>query len=124
MPHAIQDPILNGPYDPPTRYFELGRQGPTGEIKRGRRQSESFIPVPVSRKRNFAEQATLDFDVTGERRERNELINDIRRRVDLWRARNYPAVTAISRKLMLYWADPSRDNRVLFCQREAAETAI
>jgi type III restriction enzyme len=124
MPDAIQNPILNGPYDPPTRYFELGRQGPTGSIIEGRRQSESFIPVPVSRKRKVAEQATLDFDVTGERRERNELINDIRYRVDLWRARNYPGVTAISRKLMQYWADPSRDNRVLFCQREAAETAI
>ncbi len=33
-------------------------------------------------------------------------------------------MTAISRKLMHYWADPPRENRVLFCQREAAETAI
>src|SRR5207253_10578594 len=29
-----------------------------------------------------------------------------------------------SRKLMQYWSDSSRENRVLFCQREAAETAI
>jgi type III restriction enzyme len=124
LPESIENPILNGPYDPPTRHFELGRQGPTGTILEGRRLSESFIPMPVSRKRKVAEQATLDFDVTGERRERNELINDIRRRVELWRARNYPGVTAISRKLMQYWTDPSRDSRVLFCQREAAETAI
>ncbi len=124
MSESIENPILNGPYDPPTRYFELGLQGPTGTILEGRRQSESFIPVPVSRKKRAAGQASLDFDTTGERRERNELINDIRRQVGLWRARNYPGVTAISRKLMQYWADPSRENRVLFCQREAAETAI
>ncbi|HEV8561973.1 MAG TPA: DEAD/DEAH box helicase family protein [Actinophytocola sp.] len=30
----------------------------------------------------------------------------------------------ITRKLLQHWADPDRDNRVLFCQREAAETAI
>jgi len=29
------------------------------------------------------EHETLDFDVTGERREFNSLINDIRRRIDL-----------------------------------------
>ena len=32
------------------------------------------------------EQQALDFDVTGERREQNTLINDIRRDVAKWRA--------------------------------------
>ena len=32
-------------------------------------------------------------DATGERREANSLVNDIRREVDLWRARNYPGAT-------------------------------
>jgi type III restriction enzyme len=123
MPESTENPILNRPYDPPTRYFELGPRGPTGEIKDGRRLSESFIPVPPSRKKNLA-QDKFDFDATGERRDKNTLINDVRRQVELWRARNYPGATAISRKLMQYWADPSRENRVLFCQREAAETAI
>lgn len=27
-------------------------------------------------------------------------------------------------KLIQHWADPARENRVLFCQREAAETAV
>jgi len=122
MTESIENPILNGPYDPPSKYFELGRMGPTGTILDGRRLSESFIPVPIARKRGAQEK--FDFDATGERRELNALINDVRRQVELWRARNYPGVTAISRKLMQYWADTSRDNRVLFCQREAAETAI
>jgi type III restriction enzyme len=63
-------------------------------------------------------------DITGERRERNTLVNDLRREVELWRYRGYGRVTPTTRKLLEYWADDKRENRVLFCQREAAETAI
>lgn len=49
-------------------------------------------------------QAALDFDATGERREANSLVNDIRREVELWRGRGYPGATAISRKLVQHWA--------------------
>ena len=126
---TLSNPILNSPYEAPERHFALGLNGPTGEILLGRRSSESFIPVPVSKKRRGKnggpEQETFDlFDTTGERREQNSLINDMRRRVELWRGRGYPHVTPISRKLMQHWADPTREERVLFCQREAAETAI
>jgi hypothetical protein len=123
----IADPIVNGPYDPPQRHFELGADGsPTGVIVSGRRPSESFIPVPAvtERRRQAAVQESFDLGSDGERREANTLINDIRYQVELWRNRNYPGATAISRKLMLHWAEPSRENRVLYCQREAAETAI
>ncbi len=88
----------------------------------GRRPSESFIPVPVSRKGDKHEQSTLDFDVTGERREHNTLINDIRREIERWRASNWNGVTPYTRKLLAHWA--VREEPVLFCQREAAETAI
>ena len=37
---------------------------------------------------------------------------------------HYPGVTPITRKLLQHWADEGRENRVLFCQREAAETII
>ena len=121
---GIENPILNTPYDPPEAHFELGPDGPTGTVNPGRRPSESFIPVPAGRKGK--DQAALDFDVTGERRELNSLINDIRAQVDLWRARAYPGVTPYSRKLLQHWAAraPERDDPMFFCQREAAETAI
>jgi type III restriction enzyme len=120
----LTDPILNSPYGPPERHFELGPDGPTGTILDGRRPSESFIPVP--RPKKGTEQQTLDFDVTGERREENSLINDIRFEVERWRARGYPGVTPITRKLLLHWSagPPDRDEPVFFCQREAAETVI
>ena len=47
---SIDNPILNSPYDPPDRHFELGPNGPTGVIKDGRRPSESFIPIAVAKK--------------------------------------------------------------------------
>ena len=97
---TLSKPILNSPYEAPERHFALGPNGPTGEILPCRRPSESFIPVPVSKK-DDPEQVSLDlFDVTGERREQNSLINDMRQRVDLWRKRGYPHVTPISHKLM------------------------
>lgn len=121
----ISNPILNSAFDPPERHFELGAAGPTGTILPGRRPSESFIPIPPSRK-GKREQQTLDFDVTGERREQNSLINDIRREVERWRASNWNGVTPYTRKLLAHWAaaPPVRDEPAFFCQREAAETAI
>lgn len=124
MAEGIENPILNGPYDAPSRHFELGPNGPTGTILEGRRPSESFIPVPAPRKGKNKGQQAFDLDVSGERREKNDLIDEIRYHVGLWRQRGYPGATPISRKLLQHWADPGRENRVMFCQREAAETAI
>ncbi|WP_102145821.1 BPTD_3080 family restriction endonuclease [Mycobacterium hubeiense] len=127
MAEPIANPILNSPYEMPTRHFEIGPHGPTGKEVPGRRESESYVPIPFARKgKRTGEgiQESFDFDVTGERRTRNRLINDLRREVDRWRQRNYEGATPISRKLMEHWADPTRENRVLFCQREAAESAI
>ena len=129
MTGSIDNPILSSPYEQPDRHYVIGPQGPTGEIREGRRPSESFIPIAVTvkgkRSADGSEQQGFDFDVTHERREKNSLINDIRREVDRWRmSGEYPGVTPISRKLLQHWADESRENRVIFAQREAAETAI
>ena len=86
------------------------------------RPSESYVPVVPTRKGQ--QQLEIDFDATGERIESNQMINDIRTSVSLWRSRNYPGVTQVTRKLLQYWANEERENRMLFCQREAAETAI
>ncbi len=125
---ALDDPVLNGPYDPPLRHFEIGDHGPTGAIKQGRRPSESFVPVAPTRKKHpdGAQQGgQLELTLhTHEAVEHNALIGDLRIEVSRWRTAGYEGVTAITRKLLRHWADPHRDNRVLFAQREAAETAI
>ncbi|MGL5810083.1 MAG: BPTD_3080 family restriction endonuclease [Nocardioides sp.] len=129
MTATIDNPILNSPYEQPDRHYEVGPQGPTGEIRDGRRSSESFIPIAVTKKGKIGSddslQVGLDFDVAGERREKNSLINDIRRDVAKWRrGGDYAGVTPNTRKLLQHWADPTRENRVIFAQREAAETVI
>ncbi|MGH9077243.1 MAG: hypothetical protein ACRDY0_07300 [Acidimicrobiales bacterium] len=126
----LSNPILNPPYDPPEAYFEIGRQGPTGRVLAGRRPSESFVPVPQTGRGRKAgvdvEELTLDFDATGERREQNTLIDDIRGEVERWRANNWKGVTPYTRKLLAHRAAgvPVGDDPVLYCQREAAATAI
>jgi len=126
---ATASPILNGPYDAPTQHYKIGSQGRTDEVLPGRRPSESLIPIAASRKGKSAAdglvQGEMDFDLTRERRERNQFVNDLRREVDRWRIRGFERVTPTTRKLLEYWSDPDRGtDRVLFCQRDAVETAI
>ena len=121
----LDNPILNSPYDPPEQHFELGPDGPTGDDPR-RAADRASRSSPSRRRRRASKQQALDFDATGERRELNTLINDIRFEVERWRARSYPGVTPITRKLLQHWAaqPPEREDPMFFCQREAAETAI
>jgi type III restriction enzyme len=47
---VIDNPILNRPYDEPTRHFAFDTDGITDEIVEQRRPSSFFSPVPPSRK--------------------------------------------------------------------------
>lgn len=127
---ALENPVLNGPYDPPTQHFAIGPKGPTGEITLGRRPSESFIPVAPVRKRGPRAKATagmpsassgdqLTLALVEETRQENALINELRRDVANWREAGFPGVTSMTAKLLRHWADPHRENRILFAQREA-----
>ncbi|MBV9142315.1 MAG: DEAD/DEAH box helicase family protein [Pseudonocardiales bacterium] len=118
---VIDNPIINSPYECPSRHFAFDREGITNRIVDGRRPSSFFIPVPRPRKRG----QQLELQVfTADDIEQNEQVNYVRERVDAWRKAGWPNVTPVTRRLLEYWADPERDNKILFCQREAAETAI
>ena len=111
----------------PTRHFEIGPTGPTGRIIESRRPSESYIPVAPVRKgrtRGADQSVQESLILTHEQVVKNTLVDELRREVAVWRNRRYDGVTPTSRKLLEHWADPDRDNPVLFAQREAAETAI
>jgi type III restriction enzyme len=67
----------------------------------------------------------LDFaELTGSQLRENDFVNQVRRRVEQWRLEGRMHVTYTTRRLLDYWTDESRDNPILFCQLEAAETAI
>lgn len=130
----LSNPVLNGPYDPPAQHFVIGPKGPTGELRDGRRPSESYIPVAQVKKRGGKRKAAdaplpvsadqLTLGLVEETRQENSLINELRVDVANWRDGGYPGTTATSAKLLRHWSDPLRENRILFAQREAAETAI
>ena len=120
---VISNPIINSPYRAPSRHFAFDNDGITDRIVEGRRPSSYFVPVPRPRKRGAYQQ--LEFaELTADQIEKNQFVNDIRARVARWRDLGRPDVTPVTRRLLEYWTDPERDNPMLFCQLEAAETAI
>ena len=90
---VIDNPVLNGPFDPPSRHWMLDGAGQlTDDIAPKRRPSESWIPVPRQRKGRgravqemLAIQDELDVTRTGERRNVNDQVNRLRADVDIWR---------------------------------------
>jgi hypothetical protein len=80
--------------------------------------------MPIARPRKKGAQRTFETEWTGDRVQENSEINRIRERVDAWRTGGYVGVTTVTRRLLEYWSDPSREKKLFFCQREAAETVV
>jgi type III restriction enzyme len=122
------NPIICSPFEPPSWFFELDKDGqPTGLKLAGRRESIQVMPVAASRRRS-AQQGSLALDeVSGESNiTRNTLVNEIRTYVDQWRSLppSQWGVTPETQRLLLHWRDPHRNRKLFFCQREAVETLI
>jgi type III restriction enzyme len=120
---VIENPIINTPFDEPTRHFRFSDEGITNEVVEGRRISSYFIPIAKPRKKG-SRQLQFDTDWTQDRIEENKHVNDIRHRVALWRKGGYVGVTPTTSRLISYWTDPNREKKLFFCQLEALETAI
>ena len=84
-------PILNSPYEYPSRHWELDESGqPTSRILDSRRRVSFITPIPRPKKRG---QREMDFDEAAQALETDsqqyqlmEIINALRRRVDAWRS--------------------------------------
>ena len=116
MPQATIDRlIVNSPYQEPTRHWRYDRATQLFDLEDGRRPAGYVV---ASRDANA-------FDDPGVFRE-IPLVNQIRSRVSAWRARGYPGVTGITKRLIEHWNDPEEfeSRRFFFCQMEAAETLI
>lgn len=121
-PAVIENPILNSPYEEPTRHFRFTDDGITDEIVDGRRPSSYFVPIPAAKKRGGT--PAFDAEWTRDRIEVSGHINRIRERVARWRRGGWQDVTPTTRRLLTYWTDPERERPLFFCQVEALETAI
>ncbi|GAP17535.1 BPTD_3080 family restriction endonuclease [Levilinea saccharolytica] len=133
-------PILNSPYEYPSRHWELDKDGqPTQRIFERRRPAEFITPIPKPKKQKSKKpdpytQALLaldegkglstpqqQYDLTG-------TINLVRSYVDQWRKIADPSdwkVTPETARLLQHWrSHPYASIRPFFCQVEAVETLI
>lgn len=92
---AIENPILNSPFEEPRRHYRFDDDGITDEINESRRPSSYFIPIAAPRKKG--KQLTFETQWTRDRAKENDDINFIRSRVALWRERGHPEVTPVTR---------------------------
>lgn len=101
--------IINSPYERPEKHWIEGKGG-TLEIVHERRPATYDI---------------FDFRNNTRRSDELKLVNQIRTRVDEWRAENYPGITSVTRRLLEHWRDrEARQYPFYFCQLEAIETLI
>ncbi|MBI4669482.1 MAG: DEAD/DEAH box helicase family protein [Elusimicrobia bacterium] len=119
---VIENPIINSAFEEPKRQFRFSKEGITNEIEENRRVSSYFVPIPRPKKKGAA--TLFETEWTLDRIEDNKFINQVRSRVSLWRQRGYPDVTKTTARLLEWWRNCERDQRLFFCQIEAAETAI
>ncbi len=131
----FEQPILNSPYERPSRHWELTDDGqPTQKVLESRRPARFITPIPKARKRSKGadEQQSLVFDEgkglsTSEQayEATSQYINDLRQHVDAWRTEGYPGVTPETGRLLHHWREPhALGRRPFFCQLEAVETVI
>ena len=115
----LTDPILNSPWDEPTRHWQLDPKTnlATDELVDGRRSSTGRNSMPRARKHDV--QAPL-WDSVGQPMER---VNRLRNIVGEWRSSGYPGANSRTRQLLEYWDSDQPAMRPFFCQREALETA-
>jgi type III restriction enzyme len=119
----IRNPVINSPFEEPTRHFEFGERGLTGRVIDGaRRESSYFVPIPAGRRQS--PQLSLEAEWTRDRLRANDMVNRIRERVGVWRKGGHVGVTSTTASLLHYWTDRDRDRKLFFCQIEAIETAI
>ncbi|RLA98420.1 MAG: hypothetical protein DRG83_14525, partial [Deltaproteobacteria bacterium] len=113
MSLLVDNPIINSPFEEPTRYWDYKEGQPV--LVEGRRPAGYYLrPRTRGAQLSMLEEEFVPLD----------LVNIIRERVRAWRQRGYPGVTPITRQLLSHWSRPERERKLFFCQREAAETVI
>ncbi|HLK69546.1 MAG TPA: DEAD/DEAH box helicase family protein [Bryobacteraceae bacterium] len=128
----FEQPILNSPYDYPTRHWELDPSGqPTQRTIETRRPAKFISPIPKPRKQKSKGQDSLlfnDLSTQEQQYDPSPVISELRRHVDLWRSLPNPAdwkVTPETARLLQHWRSHSFNHiRPFFCQIEAVEVAI
>ena len=115
MSLAVDNPILNNPFEEPKEYWIYEE----GQPKRmpGRRPAGYYFRTGKSQNGQIGLFAEEQFKPL-------ELVNTIRERVKEWRDGGYKGVTGVTERLLQHWNSPDRERKLFFCQREAVETIV
>ena len=108
-----ENPIINAPYEEPSRHWNFGGERPI--VVAGRRPSGFLPPSPDGQLRII--------DIFNE----IPVVNDLRNRVRTWRNDGYIGASNITKDLFSGWFDDGRiasSVRPFFCQQEAIETLV
>ncbi len=129
-------PILNSPYDPPRRHWELNENGqPTQKVIEERRSAKFITPIPKPKKiksgkqqENFFFDEGVNLSTKDQQYDPTPIINEVRNNVSVWRGLENPSqwqVTPETARLLQHWRSFDFNGvRPFFCQLEAVETAI
>jgi type III restriction enzyme len=129
-------PILNSPYERPTRHWELDPNGqPTQRILEVRRRADFITPIPKPKKqKKSAAQDEFVFNegkglsTKAQQYDPTSIINEVRGLVDTWRSLPNPNQWQVSPEtaiLLRHWRQHQFSSvRPFFCQVEAMETII
>ena len=99
----VDNPIINSPFEEPTRYWAYEEGQPV--LKEGRRPAGYYLKART----RGPQMAMLEEEFVP-----LDLVNKIRERVKAWRARGYPGVTPITRQLLNRLSHPQK-----ICNRSA-----
>lgn len=127
MAKASDNPILNSPYEPPSRHYATDAEGNLNyaDVRSGRRIFAPDTPsIPLAQ----LQPGMFDInDLAGAKYE-ELLVNLLRKEVGAWRESGYAGLTSrVTRELLDHWfRNPERPDRdkLFFAQQEAVETAI
>ncbi len=129
-----RSPILNSPYEAPTRHWVLDEsRQPTDKVAASRRKVSFITPIPKPRKTGRAQaELTLDVEAAAQSTDEQQfeliaLIDSLRVELEAWRAlpESQWRVTPDTVRLLKHWRSHRFSGiRPFFCQIEAVETAI
>lgn len=129
-------PILNSPYDPPRRHWELDENGqPTQKVIEERRSAKFITPIPKPKKiksgkqqEDFLFDEGVNLSTKDQQYDPTPIINEVRNNVSVWRGLENPSqwqVTPETARLLQHWRSFDFNGvRPFFCQLEAVETVI
>lgn len=124
----VAEPILNSPFEKPTRYWYI-REGEQPELRPCSPNHQKRRPALVFPPKDQRDTWTVDGTVL--RRSTDYpygfelgLVGLIRDRVESWQQAGFPGVTRTTLELIQWWSRDGREKRLFFAQLEAVLTVI